>query len=78
MGNPRFLHPLQGVNASHIPEGPQVFSPASSSSSSLGDKRVEGGLCIKKQYFQIKRSDILNKTFYLKELKRFPFIISKG
>jgi len=45
MGNPRFLHPLQGVNASHKPEGPHVFSPASSSSSSLGDKHVEGGLC---------------------------------
>lgn len=45
MGNPRFLHPLQGVSASHKPEGPQVFSAASSSSSSLGDKRTEEGLC---------------------------------
>lgn len=40
MGKPRFLHPLQGVNASQSPEGPQVFSSSSSSSTSPGDKFI--------------------------------------
>lgn len=40
MGKPRFLHPLQGVSASQSPEGPQVFSSSSSSSTSPGDKFI--------------------------------------
>lgn len=40
MGKPRFLHPLQGVSASQRPEGPQVLSSSSSSSTSPGDKFI--------------------------------------